>query len=605
VLRSLFRTKDLDTILAAAEAPHSAMKRTLGPVSITLLGIGAIIGTGIYATIGTATAGDPMRPGVAAELLRPGAGPSLMLSFLITAVVCGFTALCYAEIASMVPISGSAYTYTYATLGELIAWIIGWDLIIEYGIGNVSVSIAWAGYFRSFVHDLASLVAGHPVEVIPAWLATDFRSAARLAAADPEAYRAAFGGAPHIYGQPIVFNVLAFGITMLVTGLLVWGIRESARFNAVMVVLKVAVLVFFVAVGLSYLTPAKVADNWTPFTPNGWRGTFAGAAVVFFAYIGFDALSTVAEETRNPGRDLPIGILASLAICTVFYVIIAAVFTGMVPYPVVRDWTESERAESLTMALRHVAPGATVARMVVGFGSIVAQTAVLLVFLMGQPRIFFSMARDGLLPPAFARLHPRFRTPYVTTILTGVVVAVLSGVASIDEIVDLTNIGTLFAFVLVCIGIPILRFQDPTRRRPFRVPLGPFVFPVLGAGSCLFLMYYLPPSSWWRFVGWLVLGLAVYAWYGYAHSHVGREAGRPSRTPPGLQVAALGFVIVTVGLFTIPHQAGPIQLVQALFDAGAAEHGRTLAGVVMIVVGLAMGIGGWLRGTAQRGPRPA
>jgi APA family basic amino acid/polyamine antiporter len=583
LLRSLFRTKRLDDILAAAGSPHSSLVRTLGPVSITMLGVGAIIGTGIYATIGTATAGDAM---------RPGAGPSLMVSFVLTAIVCAFTALCYAEMAAMVPISGSAYTYAYATMGELVAWIIGWDLIIEYGVGNVSVAITWSGYFRSLMHDFGF--------DIPYWLATDFRTAGMLREADPAEYLVRFGGAPRILGYPLIVNVPAFVISLVITALLVWGIRESARFNAVMVVIKIVVLLFFVGIGLYYVSPARMAENWTPFQPNGWPGTLAGAAIVFFAYIGFDAVSTVAEETRNPGRDLPIGILASLLICTIFYAIIAAVFTGMIPYAEVVA-RPAERSESLTMALRYVAPHARWASVILGFGSVVAQTAVLLVFMMGQPRIFFSMARDGLLPPVFARLHPRFRTPHVTTILTGVVVAVLSSLASIDEVVDLTNIGTLFAFVLVCVAIPILRFREPDRPRPFRVPFGPVFLPVLGACSCAFLMYYLPPSSWWRFVGWLVLGLSVYASFGYVHSVVGQEAGRPRRTPLPLRLAAMGFLMVAVGLFTIPHRAGPVELVREALTPGAVHHGRALVGLALVGLGAILGIGGWARGASRGG----
>ena len=556
MIRSVFHTKHLDDILATAADAHSSLKRTLGPVQVTLLGVGAIIGTGIYATIGTATAGDAQ---------RPGAGPSLMISFLITAAVCAFTAFCYAEFASMVPIAGSAYTYSYATMGELVAWIIGWDLIIEYGIGNVAVAISWAGYFRSLMHDLGF--------DIPLWLATDYRTAAAIPGL--------LATAPHVFGVPIVVNLPAFGITALITTFLVWGIKESARFNSAMVVLKIVVLIFFVAAGFYFVSPAKMADNWVPFRPNGWKGTLSGAAIVFFAFIGFDAVSTVAEETKRPGRDLPIGILASLGICTVFYVVIAAVFSGMMPYPEIVA-RPGERAESLTMALNYVAPDAKWPRIIVGFGSVVAQTAVLLVFLMGQPRIFFSMARDGLLPPVFAKLHPKFQTPYVTTILTGLVVGILSSLANIDEMVDLTNIGTLFAFVLVCVGIPILRVRDPNRTRPFRVPLGAWPLPMLGAGSCLFLMYYLPPASWWRFVGWLALGLAIYASYGFSRSVVGRGHGRPSRTPGTLKLAAIGFLTLAVGLFVVPHHTETHPLADRRFLTGL---GLIALGMVTAAIG--------------------
>ncbi len=564
-MRSLLRTKPLEEILAAAARPEQALKRSLGAFNVTLLGIGAIVGAGIFATIGTAAAGDAA---------RPGAGPSLMLSFVLTAVVCTFTAFCYAEFASLVPISGSAYTYSYATLGELVAWIIGWDLIIEYAVGNVAVAISWANYFRT-------LLAGIGIQV-PAWLATDYRTAAKI----PGLYESA----PQLFGVPIVFNLLAFLIVAVVTIVLVWGIRESARFNAVMVGVKIVVLLFFIGVAFAFVSPGEMAVNWRPFQPNGWHGTLAGAAVVFFAYIGFDAVSTVAEETRNPTRDLPIGILASLAVCTVLYIVVAAVFTGLLPYPELVSRLATEQAEPLTMALDHVAPEARWATTIVALGSVIAHTAVLLVFQLGQPRIFFSMARDGLLPPSFARVHPRFRTPHVTTILTGVAVGGVAAVASIDEMVDLTNIGTLFAFVLVCLGIPILRRREPDRPRPFRVPGGPWLLPGLGVATCIVLMVYLPPASWWRFVGWLLLGLAVYVAYGWSRSVVGRRAGRPQVTPAHLKLAALGFLAIAVGLFVIPHDAGPRQLWAIAADAAEPEHAGALAGLSLVGTGLALGL---------------
>ncbi|HEY8020749.1 MAG TPA: amino acid permease, partial [Thermoanaerobaculia bacterium] len=299
------------------------------------------------------------------------------------------------------------------------------------------------------------------------------------------------------------------------------------------------------------------------------------------------------EETRNPKRDLPIGIIASLVICTVFYMVIAAVFTGMMPYLELKQRLATEQAEPLTMALHYVAPHARWAAVVVALGSVIAHTAVLLVFQLGQPRIFFSIARDGLLPPAFARVHPRFKTPHVTTILTGVLVGGVAAFASIDEMVDLTNIGTLFAFVLVCVGIIILRRKDPGRHRPFRVPLGDWLLPSLGAASCLFLMVYLPPASWWRFIGWLILGLSIYLSYGYTRSTIGRQLGRPQRTPPAMQVAALGFLSTAVGLFIIPHDAGPSRLLAAAASSAAADHGRSLVGLLLIGVGIALGVAGW------------
>ena len=583
MLRGLFRTKSLDDILAAAGGPQFSLKRTLGAFNITLLGIGAIIGAGIFATVGTAAAGDAA---------RPGAGPSLMLSFVITAVVCGFTALCYAEMASMVPISGSAYTYSYSTLGELVAWIIGWDLIIEYAVGNIAVAISWANYFRTLMSNLG-------VD-IPAWLATDYRTAFKLAAANPAKYAADFGGAPHIFGYPVIFNLLAAGIVALITIVLVWGIKESAEFNAGMVIIKIIVLLFFIGIAIYYVSPSKMATNWVPFQPNGWGGTFTGAALVFFAYIGFDAVSTVAEECKNPARDLPVGIIASLVICTILYVIVGAVFAGLIPYTELVHKLTTEQAEPLTMALDHVAPpGTTWPSTVVAFGSVIAHTAVLLVFQLGQPRIFFSMARDGLLPSTFAAVHPRFKTPHVTTILTGVFVGVFAAFASIDEVIDLTNIGTLFAFILVCVGIPVLRMKDPERKRPFRVPLGPWLFPLLGVASCVFLIYFLPQASWWRFVGWLMLGFAIYVSYGYTRSSVGRALGRPTRTPPALKLAGLGFLAVAAGLFIIPHDLGPGAIIAAATDAAADRHDRAVYGLLLILAGLVVGIAGTVLGSKR------
>jgi APA family basic amino acid/polyamine antiporter len=566
LLRGIFQTKKLDDIMEAAESGPT-LRRDLGAFQVTLLGIGAIVGAGIFATIGTAAAGDGA---------RPGAGPSLMISFAITAIVCAFTALCYAEFAALVPISGSAYTYSYATLGELVAWIIGWDLIIEYAVGNVAVAISWANYFRTLLESVGIS--------FPLWLATDYRTAAKI----PGLY----ASAPHVFGVPIVFNLLAAAIVALITVILVVGIRESARFNAGMVLIKILVLIFFVVVALKYVAPGAIVHNWHPFQPNGWKGTFTGAAVVFFAYIGFDAVSTVAEETRDPGRNLPIGIIASLVVCTLLYAVVAAVFTGILPYPVLVKKLATEQAEPLTMALNYVAPGQTWATGFVALGSVIAHTAVLLVFQLGQPRIFFSMARDGLLPQSFAKVHPRFRTPHVTTILTGVAVGGVAAFASIDEMVDLTNIGTLFAFVLVCVGIPILRYTNPNQPRPFRVPFGPYLLPLLGAVSCIFLMFYLPPASWWRFVGWLVLGFAIYSAYGYHRSVIGQKMGRSNRASGVLRVAALGFLLAAAGLFTIPHNAGLSLLLHQAATAADPEHGRAFTGLALIAIGLVMGMTG-------------
>jgi APA family basic amino acid/polyamine antiporter len=490
LFNQIFKTKSLDAIMHESEDPSKQLKRTLGPIDVTLLGIGAIVGAGIFATIGTAAAGD---------MARPGAGPALMLSFVITGIACGFAALCYAEFAAMVPISGSAYTYSYGTLGELIAWIIGWDLIIEYAVGNVAVAISWANYFKT-------LVAGLGVD-IPGWMSTDYRTAEKIPGL--------LENAPHIFGVPIVFNVLAIGIVALITIVLVIGIKESARFNATMVIIKLIILGFFIYVGAHYIKPA----NWSPFAPNGWSGIQAGAAVVFFAYIGFDAVSTVAEEVKNPKRDLPVGIIGSLIICTILYIAVAAVFTGIIPYQDLVHMLATQQAEPLTLAFQYanIEKNKDLFVGIIAFGSVIAHTAVLLVFQMGQPRIFFSMARDGLLPQKFAEVHPKYRTPYFATVLTGVVVGVTAMFTTIDEMVDLTNIGTLFAFILVCIGIIILRHREPDRPRSFKVPFVPWI-PLLGIAACLYLMMGLPWITWVRFAGWLIVGMMVYRSYGFKHS---------------------------------------------------------------------------------------
>jgi basic amino acid/polyamine antiporter, APA family len=491
--RDLFKIKPLDLILKDPDEAEHKLNRSLGALQLTLFGVGAIIGAGIFTTVGTATAGQ--------EGVRLGAGPALMLSFVITAVACAFTAFCYAEFASMVPISGSAYTYSYATIGELIAWVIGWDLIIEYAVGNIAVAIGWASYFKTFL-------AGFGLHV-PDWLSNNYRTASEEV----------LNNAPHLFGKPIVFNLLAVAIVFLITVFLVWGIKESARFNAVMVVIKIIVLLLFVIVGFTWVKP----ENWTPFAPNGFAGISAGASIIFFAFIGFDAVSTVAEETENPQKNLPRGIIASLIICTVLYIAVAAVFTGMIPFSVLKATPSSELAEPLTLALRYANANSNFFIGLVAFGSVISTTAVLLVFQLGQPRIFLSMARDGLLPEVFRRVHPKFRTPHISTILTGIFVAVFAAVASIDEVVDLTNIGTLFAFILVCAGIIVLRIKEPERPRPFRVP-GGLLIPVLGIISCIYLIYYLPPTSWLRFAAWLNFGFVIYVAYGSVKSRLtGRQ----------------------------------------------------------------------------------
>ncbi len=498
MLGQLFKTKNLDAIMREAEAGEIHLKRALGPVDLIALGIGAIIGSGIFASVGTAVAGDAT---------RLGAGPAIVLSFVITAVACAFCGLCYAEFASIVPISGSAYTYSYATLGELVAWIIGWDLIIEYAVGNVAVAIAWAAYFHQLCQGLGF--------DIPAWLSVDYRSAAQAGAAVAEAagkvdpsialpYQA-WTDHPTITGIPLIFNFLAVAIVMLVTWLLVIGVKESARANIIMVAIKLVILFFFVYSGWKYVKP----ENWSPFMPNGFGGVWVGASLIFFAYIGFDAISTAAEECKNPSRDMPIGILGSLIICTVIYVVVAGVLTGMVP------WQQLGVADPLAAAFAYV--NANVSAGIVSLGAVVAMTAVLLVFQYGQPRIFFSMSRDGLLPKGFSKVHPKYQTPHIPTIWTGIFVAVISAVANIDEIVQLTNIGTLFAFILVCLGIIILRRTDPDRPRAFKTPFVPWI-PILGILMCLYLILGLPLVTVFRFIGWLVIGMVIYFFYGYKNS---------------------------------------------------------------------------------------
>ncbi len=499
----LLRLKTLDRITQDADlATQVHLKKSLGALDLVFLGIGATIGTGIFAIIGTAAAGGPS---------HLGAGPAVSLSFLLTAVACTFCALCYAEFAALVPIAGSAYTYSYATLGEFIAWIIGWDLIIEYAVGNVAVAIGWAAYFHQ-------LLQGFGIH-FPAWLSVDYRSAHQaadiitaggLATPDLELPLVAWNSHPVIAGIPIIFNFLAVLIVALVTWILVIGIKESARVNNILVALKIVILFFFIAVGAFYVKP----DNWSPFMPNGFAGVWTGASLIFFAFIGFDAISTVAEECRNPGRDMPIGIIGSLIIITIIYIATAAVLTGIVP------WNHLGVADPLAAAFSQL--GLNWAAGIVSLGAVLSMTAVLLVFQLGQPRIFFSMSRDGLLPDYFTRVHPKYRTPHITTIWTGVVVASVAAVANINEIVELCNIGTLFAFVLVSAGIIILRRTDPERPRTFSTPLVPWV-PLLGITMCIYLMLGLPTITWIRFGVWLGIGLLLYFSYGFWHSKLKRK----------------------------------------------------------------------------------
>jgi APA family basic amino acid/polyamine antiporter len=471
----LLRTKPIDQILADAEHPEHRLKKTLTAWDLTALGIGAIIGTGIFVLVGTAIVGDAH---------RPGAGPGIVLSFIISGVTCALAALCYAEFSAMIPVAGSAYTFSYATLGEFLAWLTGWNLILEYGVACVAVAIGWSGYFNKLL-----MLAGLE---LPYW------------ATNP----------PHWAGGPegSIANFPAAIIILLVTLLLVIGIKESARVAGLIVLLKLGVILFFIAVG----APAVNADNWKPFMPNGFEGVRAAAAIIFFAYIGFDAVSTAAEEARNPQRDVPIGIIGSLAICTVLYISVAAVITGLVP--VTQIDIHAPVAEALSLV------GFKWGAAIVAIGAVAGITSVLVVMMLGQIRVFFAMSRDQLLSPGLSKVHSKFGTPHRATILIGVAVAILAAFFQIGEAADMTNIGTFFAFVLVCIGVLLLRYTKPDLPRPFRIPLMPFV-PILSITACFYLMAGLPWATWIRFVVWTIIGILVYAAYGMKHSKL---AHRPS-----------------------------------------------------------------------------
>ncbi|MEX2262701.1 MAG: amino acid permease [Bryobacteraceae bacterium] len=489
-MNRLLRTKSIDALIAASEAPERRLKKTLGPWSLTALGIGAVIGSGIFILTGTAAAGETLsyRSILHAPVLdlllhgrdavstigRPGAGPAISLSFLLTAVVCCFAALCYAELASMIPVAGSAYTYAYATLGEIFAWIIGWDLILEYAVSNMAVAVGFSAYFNDM---LESVFGVH----LPPQL-----SGPMIAGGE-------FTGA--------WFNLPAVVILLLLTWILVQGVRESARTNSVMVIVKVAAILIFVfgAAG------AVRSENWQPFMPNGFPGVLTGAAIVFFTYIGFDSVSTAAEECRNPGRDLPFGILSTLVICTVLYVSVALVLTG------ITHWRELDNAAPVVNALKDL--GYDGIRRWVGVGALVGMVSSLLVFQYGQTRVWFAMSRDGLLPRAFSRVHRLHRTPYFSTWVAGIVVAVPAAVWDIGTFADLANIGTLFAFVVVAAGVLVLRRTQPDRPRGFRVPGAPWL-PLFSIASCLVLMLGLPLETWVRFVVWLAAGLVIYFTFG-------------------------------------------------------------------------------------------
>jgi len=503
--RQLVARKSIDKLIRDSQEPGHTLKKSLGPWSLTALGIGAVIGSGIFTVIGTAMAGQKFDvPSIKDTPLlhylihhtamagRPGAGPALALSLVLVAIVCVFTGLCYAELASMIPIAGSAYTYTYATLGELVAWIIGWDLILEYAFSNMSVSVGLSAHLV----DLFDWFGVHlPVQWIsPAYLPTGLQDFA--------------GNDLYKSGWHFGFNIPAFLVVMLLTVLLVRGIRESARANNVMVLVKMAAILVFVFAGASFIKP----HYWHPFMPNGWTGVLTGGSIIFFTYIGFDSVSTAAEECKNPQRDLPIGILATLVACTVLYGAVAIVLSGIVPWQSVMG-----DAAPVVNAIKKLAllPGAhnlQWVRLFVLIGAMLGMVSSILVFQLGQARVWFAMSRDGLLPTVFSHIHPKFRTPAVATWVAGFAVGIPGGLLDIGTVSNLSNIGTLFAFVLVSIAVLILRFREPERPRSFRVPLGP-VFPVLSIFFCVLLMMGLEVMTWMAFFAWLVAGLLIYFLY--------------------------------------------------------------------------------------------
>lgn len=494
---SLLATKPVDRIIAEAqETGEHTLRRALGPVSLTMLGIGAIIGTGIFVLTGKAAAEH--------------AGPAVVLSMVLAGVVSALAAFCYSEFASTVPISGSAYAYGYATLGEFVAWIIGWDLILEYAFGAATVAVGWSGYVVSLLKDFG------------------IQFPAALSAAPGTVVKTATGEVTAI------FNLPAFLISIFVTLLLVKGIKESANFNSLIVIVKTSVVVLFIVAGIGFVNMA----NFEPFIPPpaldpngnpvfgayGWSGILTGAAVIFFAYIGFDAVSTAAQEAKNPARDMPIGIIGSLAICTVLYVLVSFVMVGLVPYKELS--VPAPIAVAIDAAYRQAqATGSFFAPLLATFptivkvGAVMGLSSTMVVMVMGQPRIFYSMSRDGLLPKWASKVHPRFRTPYVTTLITGAIVATMAGFVNISILGELVSIGTLFAFVIVSLGVIIMRYTNPTLHRPFKVPLSPF-FPIISAIASAYLMNGLPLDTWLRLILWTSFGLLVYFAYSYKHSNL-------------------------------------------------------------------------------------
>lgn len=510
-MKHLFRIKNVSDLLSESEAEDKKLNKVLGVWDLIALGVASVVGTGIFATIGTAVAGGHS---------HVGAGPAIVFSFVIAALACLFTLLCYAELASMIPVSGSAYTYSYATMGELTAWIIGWDLTIEYGVSAVAIAISWSEYLVQFLNGVGINM--------PLWLCTNYRDALM----DPQV----LASAPYIGTIPIVFNLPAVLIVLAVTALLVVGIKESAKVNNMIVILKIGILLFFIFAGLKFIRP----ENWSPFMPNGWNGVLTGTALIFFAYIGVDAVSTTAEETKDPARDLPRGMIGTLIVSTVFYIAIALVLTGMAPYSLLG--TGDPLARVFAMNNVNWIAG------IISAGAVVSLASVILVVQLGQTRVFYVISRDGLLPPFLSKVHPKFKTPHIVTIVTGIVVAFFSAFANINEVVELCNIGTLFAFILVCVGVIILRKKEPERQRAFKCPYLPWI-PILGIGFCIFLMLHLPLLTWLRFAYWLIIGLLIYFFYGALHSKLnGEDVDKKAimkRNSPWIALTIIAFLLLT------------------------------------------------------------